>query len=809
MQGQATVLLVSVGQEPTGLNNELTRLGVAVLPAELHDCEELIDEHEPDLVVLFGARGAMELASLIEGHEGQTPPRMVIAADRRDLAKMVGLNRDVVVSLFATESGDRVLGQRIESLARRAAKRRSASLPPPPVKATSLGLPTAGGGGVLGRLELKKSTGVSKPEAVANAPKNEADVAPSTPVSKRVVSLDESPEAGLPNKEDAGEQEEKPEKTPAMPQPADRASSTNPPKERQQRNSDPIEVSDSEFLSLRPSEFPEEDLDLESIPAPASLPGSFEAGSSSPASKDEVLNANAQPVSEQEDAPAPLSEFDVSSAEAALDNLESLLAQGGTPQGVAGVSEEVSIESEGTDGTAAADSHDPDSGSDDSAQGEVADGPSLDESIAQQDEVSTSPSSEDEPAADAEQHKAEREPSPTEDSEHDFGRRARSVSVSGELGGESPPPRVVAKKRKGGLGVWLPGLLVAAAAGAGIYMGQKDAKPTPETASPVQSTRPKAQDGAGEAPDEAPEPESKVAAEPPNSLEETTEQGSSTATETEQDEVAAQANDEQSSASSSPLEVAARPFVVEDTKKPTCEDLLNGQVPPSGPDIEHDASVIWDKARKLIVRGKIQDAHRRMCEAVAINPSSAAVEGLAGLHRDMFSLDQAEYWAKKAEELRPGQREMALLLGDVYGMRGEVEKAKSTWLEALKLNDDSKSQLRAMSRDYSTAAGKQLVVGDYVKAEIWYRRAAIIDDQNFAALMGLANTFMRTKRPNHALAFAYRVLDMSELVPEMQVLVGEVAAAAGNEEEARARFNKALSIRSDFYPAKRGLSQLD
>jgi predicted negative regulator of RcsB-dependent stress response len=158
--------------------------------------------------------------------------------------------------------------------------------------------------------------------------------------------------------------------------------------------------------------------------------------------------------------------------------------------------------------------------------------------------------------------------------------------------------------------------------------------------------------------------------------------------------------------------------------------------------------------------------------------------------------------------MRPGQRETMLLWGDVQGLRGNIAEARVTWLNALKIPESKTSQIRAMSRDYSTSAGRKLVTGDLVKAELWYRRAVVLDEQNLAALMGLANTFMRKDKPRHALAFAYKVLAISDLVPEMQVLVGSVAAQAGDQAEARSRYEKALTIRSDFFPAKRGLSEL-
>ncbi len=883
VQGQVTVLLVSVGQEPEGLNKELTRLGVQVLLGALYDCEELIDEHHPDLVVLAGSRGAMELASLIEGHEGEDPPRMVIAADRKELAKMVGLNRDVVVSLFATESGDRVLGQRIESLARRAARRRSASIPPPAVKPTAVGLPS--GEGVLGKLELKKSPGLSKPAVVSPKVKAPVEVkGPVTPVSKRVASVKDlqkpaatkqmtpspslsavktaamAPAKGDGPAESVGKGGSSPEpeahKTPGLGAVAPGSEQGSPkglsvgensqvapvqvagespqsPSEAVSSDeaSSMMEVSDSQFLSLRPSDYPEAELELESIPAPGELPKGV--GESEDAGKlDEI--------SEKQ----PVSDFDVSGVERALDGLESLLggdSRASQDQNTETSSDAVAASTDETSQSQRSESMSLDEPTVVGASSKVDSPVGATESVA--DAQAVEGGSGEEPAGAAAfaqtmplamspltgQTSDDSAPSDLQDVEPEGAQQAPvSAGASQErtsaLEAEAEHiSGLSSKKQSGGKSVAaLAVALVALAAGAGIYLGQgnteeqANAEPQLASASSNKQGQGKPADGAKlaeeasaertKAPTEA---EPKPAAEGDNPDPDPSAAGGADRAEGEQGQ--SQAATSEGSTVARPgykMPAAKDPFLVVDRKKPSCETLLNGQVPPSGPDIEHDAAVIWGKARKLIVRGKVDEAHRRMCEAVAINPQSAAVEGLAGLYRDMFSVEQAEVWAKKAEELRPGQRETMLLMGDIYGMRGELEKARETWLSALKMENATKSQIRALSRDYSTSAGKQLVAGGLVKAEIWYRRAAIIDDQNFAALMGLANTFMRSARPKYALAFAYRVLDMSELVPEMQVLVGEVAADVGDKEEARTRFEKALSIRSDFYPAKRGLLKL-
>jgi Tfp pilus assembly protein PilF len=70
----------------------------------------------------------------------------------------------------------------------------------------------------------------------------------------------------------------------------------------------------------------------------------------------------------------------------------------------------------------------------------------------------------------------------------------------------------------------------------------------------------------------------------------------------------------------------------------------------------------------------------------------------------------------------------------------------------------------------------------------------------------LANTFYRDERRQHARSFALLALEVSDVIPEVHVLLGELALESGDKSQAKARFERALAVRPDFYPAKRGLA---
>lgn len=261
-------------------------------------------------------------------------------------------------------------------------------------------------------------------------------------------------------------------------------------------------------------------------------------------------------------------------------------------------------------------------------------------------------------------------------------------------------------------------------------------------------------------------------------------------------------------AASPSSEALANPFIVPPTDPPTCQKLLGESPPQPGTDPVHEASLAWNEARKFIVGGKVDQAHQKMCEAVSLNSESAAVEGLAGLYLRLGAPEQALEWLDKAEELRPGRGEMRNLRGDIFSQMGKTEEARAIWLEMLAISPDETVRIAAVSKDYSAEASRHLRRGDYVRADQWYRRAATLDPKNLAAMIGLAKTFAKVGRSEHAKAFGLRSLAISDVVPEVHVLLGELALAEGQKEDAKKRFERALQVRPGFFPAKRGLAQV-
>lgn len=841
MDGSVRVLLVSAGASPDALVAELERLGVEITPCSFVDAEEHLETDPPDLVALAGALGAVELANMIDDLEDG--PRMVIVAERKELAKLRGLNREVVVSLFAMETTEKVVGQRIESLARRAARRRDHKAAEPAlVKKTSLGLPTAA---QVGKLEIKKgeapprsrgpaiseqgpppSSGkhsgsdpepfqAPEPPPVEPPPIQASVPEPSSPEPRKMpeVRAAESAAKGPPPPKASKIGGVDPAKAVSTtgaqkPQLPERPSPLRSAKEEAERS---IMVIDEDLLESILPDPPEENIPELSILSMISIaPDPEDAPVSYPPTLPPAAKAQSSGALTLKLAAAP-GELDIADAEDALANIDSVKLEitqdlvehaqkemGGAkpmPQ----ESEESRVDaSSSPDSAETAPEMEAHAARVTASQLGEPSSLGMDQTIAFSDlKASFGEFGDDEPTkvADVEEERV----AGAEVEVHE----TKSAKVSAP---ETQLSVASAPRRKGsGAGAFG----IVAVVGAGLvgligvqsgWFGEKPLGDVPEaknataTAAPAQPEAAKEAESEGEMkPTEAP-PEPSAA---------------SPSTDAPSTEAAPDAPpDGRVPLAPAGGDLLDNPFKRDDAKASTCEELLKGSAPVKGSDPVSEASAVWDKARAAIVGGKLQEAHLHMCQAVAINPESAAVEGLAAHYLSLGSYAEAQRWANQAEALRPGQKDIGNLMGDVYAMMGEVEKARDTWLNLLNIKADESSRLAPISKDYSVEAGRHLRRGDLIRAEIFFRRAVILDPENLNGIIGLAKVYHRMGMPDYARAFCYMSLKLSDVIPEVHVLLGELALTEGNKEEARSRFERALAVRPDFFPAKRGLSQV-
>lgn len=801
MDGSVRVLLVSAGASPDALVTELERLGVEITPCSFADAEEHLETDPPDLVALAGALGAVELANMIDDLEDG--PRMVIVAERKELAKLRGLNREVVVSLFAMETTEKVVGQRIESLARRAARRRDQkSAEPAPANKTSMGLPMAAH---VGTLEVKRG----EPPPRSRGPAV-SDQGPDSPGAKEGVQTELLPtkEKPLPKAETAEVRPEPPRRKPpsalkdepapkGLPLPSG-AHTPTPSKEGQllsrsarEEAEQSIMVIDEDLLeSIRPDppDGPIPEISVLSLisvvpdpeDAPVSHPPTLPPAAKAQSSRARDFNLSASP-----------GELDIGDAESALENLDSPNLE---------ITQDLVLHAQKEMGSSK-----PELPADEGV------------SLGGEKAAPEMSSSSDEPvrATGGETPDPKIAVSPDEKVSHEkvSAKEPPASSVNEGLGRPDKVAHGVATERKKGGGKAF-GLIAAA----GVLFGGVYAVSSGKLGG---SAKGNAGDAATvtDSPEAAPlrAAPADIAGEnasPGEELQQLQQEDDAAQLDEQAPENEVSTPDEQAPVEEGPPAPRSResalenPFEREEADAPTCDELLGSAAPVEVADPISKASAAWDKARAAIVGGKLVDAHKYMCEAVSINPESAALEGLASTYLNMGAYSEALRWANKADSLRPGQMDIGNLKGDVYAMMGDVEKARDTWLNLLNIGPDQMSRVGPISKDYSVEAGRHMRRGDLVRAEIFYRRAVILDPENQSGLIGLAKVYHRLEMPAYARAFGEMSLKLSDVIPEVHVLLGELALAEGRQEEARRRFERALAVRPDFFPAKRGLSQV-
>lgn len=929
-----TVVLVSVGADSAALIDEIEKKGLRVVSCPFADAEEAIEREKPLLVVLHGARGAVELSTMLE--EAKDAPQVAVVAARAELGTLMGLNRDIVVSLLATELTEKTVAARLEAVVRQRAKTlgltlnlaaRRMSLGPRP------SLPRPPG----------RPSGESKPNFVLEAPTPDVLSAGRAPAPKPPSSVSQAIPAAprMPGGTGTGTSIGLP--TPGRPDPAPSVPVRPPPHP-------PIEpfALDSLSSQLSPSVL------LSDVPEPAKPPampprvGQAPAGppprpapprpagapsldavqaaeSNAPPAMESLTPSVIESLAPQDEGEAPPMVAPAAPPVPRFDPGD-LLADSGLKDSIgpdlraalpfdSGEQELVSVAllpkapaGEGSSSALEAHPHRP--------YGEAAEGlpPGLEpgdllsatdgddeDSLALPLLRQSRPASPDQAAEDfsstmltevtmpaipgslaAEALAAARlrsEPNhpipdaPFETEAHWSEQERSGQYSSGQYGsgqehldrsepdpeqdratvtGGPPesrgrlPSAALAERRtssstippqRGKGGRWAAAFVLLAALGGGVAFVKwglfKPAAPSvkKEVDAAVADANvlpPPAVEEAAPVPTEAPSPAptadadgttpEDVAAPLPSAVPVPTEPSAEPEAEAEAPpptptaEAAPAADAPPSAAaaglaSTEPAVLLDNPFGTPDANLPGCEQLAPGARPTTGDPVA-EASGHWTLARKSIVKGDIEGASRAMCLAVAINPQSPAVEGLARLYTLAHSSAHALVWVERAIQLAPANRELLNLRGDAKSQLGQQEAATIDWLEAMGIRESETKRRTNQAAAYANLAREERTRADLAKAEQFFRRALGFEETNLVALTGMAELMLGQKLYDHAGSFAVRALAVFETVPEAYLVLGEVALAKNDPARARASFERALAIRPDFWPAKTRLREL-
>ena len=229
-------------------------------------------------------------------------------------------------------------------------------------------------------------------------------------------------------------------------------------------------------------------------------------------------------------------------------------------------------------------------------------------------------------------------------------------------------------------------------------------------------------------------------------------------------------------------------------RAPSCESLVEGARSGHFPGLAYDE---LRAARQALVLGKTELAQRAYCKAVhwnAENPSYYfELAQLLLLRQDGAS--SAE-WSRKGLGLDPSSARGQALLGDALARVGESKAARTAWLAAAGMNEPGIKQVQALTERNLKEGEQAERQRDYARAERAYRRAALLQPDNVAALRGWAGAFVKLGSPRLALVQAERSVSLAAKDAKNWLMLGEVQTALGNTAEAKRALQRAIELGS-------------
>ncbi|HET9933810.1 MAG TPA: tetratricopeptide repeat protein [Polyangiaceae bacterium] len=238
---------------------------------------------------------------------------------------------------------------------------------------------------------------------------------------------------------------------------------------------------------------------------------------------------------------------------------------------------------------------------------------------------------------------------------------------------------------------------------------------------------------------------------------------------------------------------------------PSCDELLKDS--PGGGENPGAAFEQIKLARKALVQGKSDDAERAYCKAVRWDPQNIGyyfeLAQLLLIRRDGAA---AAEWAQKGARLDPANTRGQSLVGDGLARIGDFDGARRAWYAAASVNTPSAQEVEQLFLRAQKEAEQALATHDYMRAERFFRRAAVLDPKNASAQRGLASSLLRIGEAKNALAWARRAEQLAPKDATVQLTLGDALLATGDDAGARQAWTEAERL---GYPdARRRLERL-
>jgi tetratricopeptide (TPR) repeat protein/CheY-like chemotaxis protein len=197
-------------------------------------------------------------------------------------------------------------------------------------------------------------------------------------------------------------------------------------------------------------------------------------------------------------------------------------------------------------------------------------------------------------------------------------------------------------------------------------------------------------------------------------------------------------------------------------------------------------------ARRDLVRGDLDAAHRSYCRAVGLDAENVpAMTGLARLLLMRRDAKPAVFWARRAAQKNPGDGNIQSVLGDALALVGDDAGARKAWLAGAGITSAADPGVRGLARRDLRFAIRAFDRRDYAKAERLFRRAVVLEPNDADAALRLARTLLVLGENKQAVAWARRATSLAPRSSKAHLVHGDALAAAGDPKTAAAEWRLA------------------
>jgi len=203
-------------------------------------------------------------------------------------------------------------------------------------------------------------------------------------------------------------------------------------------------------------------------------------------------------------------------------------------------------------------------------------------------------------------------------------------------------------------------------------------------------------------------------------------------------------------------------------------------------------------------QGNYTEALKEMLKAEEFNPGDHLTQNDLGLiYMSKYRYDLAEKHFLKALDIKPDYAAAKNNLGTVY-------LAQEDWHAAIKTFNSLEGNLLYATPHYplSNLGLAYYHLGEYQKAEIYYRRALDIEPNFPIALRGLGRTYIAMLKIPEAVSVLEKTVREAPVWPELYLDMGTAYRMAGEYTKALLAFNKVTELAPDSEVAEKALAEI-